>query len=294
MDGKWISTNGLVRKISIVVAVTMLLASSAFAKRWGLAKKYSIPPMSQSYASLGSSSAVELDPDSIKVLVWNLYKGEKKSFVPDFKKYADGHDILLIQEGYWNPKMTGAFSYLSQYRFDMGVSFLYNKDNYTKTGTVIGSRIEPIDFEFVRTRNMEPFIRTPKTTAYAYYPIAGSSKSLLVVNIHGMNLTKHQSFVNQVNQAVDIIVQHDGPVIYAGDFNTRTKKRLKYMRDAMRMIGMTEIGYRNDKRMKVKILGHILDHTFIKDLLVRDSEVLKDVKGSDHKAMKMDFVYVGE
>jgi len=60
------------------------------------------------------------------------------------------------------------------------------------------------------------------------------------------------------------------------------------LRQRMQSRNFTELTYRDDKRMH--FLGNILDHTFTRGLLVRDSKVLKHVKSSDHKPMVIDLV----
>ena len=279
----------LLKRLSLITLI-LCFSTSAFAKRWGLAKKYEILPMDQSHEVIGQADEGELNANSIKVLVWNLYKGDKKTWARDFKKLSEGQDILLLQEGYLNNRMVSVFEQMPKFQFDMGVSFIYKKDHNTRTGSLIGSSVKPSEVYFTRTKDYEPFIKTPKTTTYAYYPVEGSNKELLVINIHGINLANHKSFVNHVDQAVELIEKHDGPIVFGGDFNTRTKKRTRHLKRTMKALGMNEVGFRNDKRMRALKVGQVLDHVFIKGLLVRDADVKKDIKGSDHKAMVLDLV----
>ena len=274
----------------LILSLILGFASQAQAKRWGFAKKFKIPPISESHVKIGEASRSELDPNSIKVLVWNLYKGEKKNFARDFKKLSRDKDILLLQEGYLDNHMTPTLENMTDFQFDMGVSFIYKKKNHTKTGSFIGSKVKPEEVSFRRTSDLEPFIKTPKTTTHAYYPIAGTDKTLLALSIHGINFANHQAFVNHVNLSVDLIQNHDGPIIYGGDFNTRTKKRTRHLKRLMTSLGLKESTFRNDKRMRAVKVGQYLDHVFTKGLLVRDAEVLKDIKSSDHKAMILDLV----
>ncbi len=276
---------------NLKLLLVFLLAISSFqsqARRWGLAKKYTILPLAQSHETIGEAALDELNPNSIKVLVWNVLKGERKNWDRDFRQLSSDKDILLLQEGYLNNHMKDTLYSMQNFQFDMGVSFIYNKDNNTRTGSFIGSKVKPQEVSFTRTTDLEPFIKTPKTTTYAYYPIANSHKTLLALSIHGINFANHQAFVNHINQSVDMIKNHDGPVIFGGDFNTRTKKRTSHLRRLLKSLGLTEMSFRNDKRMRAVKVGPILDHVFIRGLLVRDSEVLGKIKSSDHKAMVLD------
>lgn len=268
--------------------ISFFSTQTVYAHRWGLAKQYSIPSLSESHLVVGQSEKNELNANSIKILVWNLLKAERKNWSTDFKSMAENSDILMLQEGYLNPTMENAFLNLKGFRFDFGVSFLYNKDDNTPTGTALGSRVEPEESGLLRTSEYEPLIKTPKTITYGLYPIAKSDESLLVLSIHGLNFTEHNPFVRQIEEALALLDQHDGPVVFAGDFNTRTKKRMSYLRNQMLKRGFKEVAFNNDKRMKV--LGHYLDHAFIKKMLVRKARVLAHIKTSDHKPLELDLV----
>jgi endonuclease/exonuclease/phosphatase (EEP) superfamily protein YafD len=174
------------------------------------------------------------------------------------------------------------FENMHNFQFDFAVSFIYKKENYTPTGTVMGSSVPPLEFKNIRTPDLEPFICTPKTMTSAYYEVDGSSEDLLVLNIHGMNFTKISSFKRQVLSAVEVIQAHDGPVIFAGDFNSHGKRRKKWLKKILGLVGMHDIGFRNDKRKKF-VVGE-LDYFFVKDLAVKDAWTEKN-KSSDHAAM---------
>lgn len=275
--------------IRIIILFLFISTSfSAVAKRRGLAQKYEIPPLDESHIVMGTPQNSKLNGKSIKVLVWNLLKAERKNWKRDFINLSANKDILLLQEGYLNRRTEDTFKALRMFRFDMGVSFLYKKDNKTPTGTVVGSRVAPVDAGFLRTKDYEPLIKTPKTLTYAKYPIRGRKQTLLAISLHGMNFTKQYAYNNQIDQALTLIDAHKGPVIFAGDFNSRTKKRLKYLKDRMKARDLKELSYLNDKRMKV--FGNILDHTFARGFLVRNSRVLHHIKSSDHKAIELDLV----
>ena len=267
--------------------LALFVSFQASADRTGFAKKFSIPPIEDSHIVMGQTYVSELDPNSIKVLVWNLLKAERKDWSKDFTKLAEKKDLLFLQEGYLNPVMESTFDQMYPFRFDFGVSFLYNKDNYTPTGSVLGSKVTPISTGVMRSRDLEPFIKTPKMITYGVYPIADSSKELLALTIHGVNFTTTKAFKNQINDAIKLIDQHDGPVVFAGDFNTRNQERMKFLRSKMFARDFKEVTFWNDKRKS--FLGVPLDHAFAKGMLVRDSRVVVDVKSSDHKALEIEF-----
>ncbi len=267
--------------ISLIIFALFINPADASLK-CAFGKKYEIPPLSQSHLQLGESSERALNPKSIKVLVWNILKGYKKTFDRDFSRMAMNQDLLLLQEGYWSDHVVSALEHLPNFQFDFAVSFIYKKDNHTPTGTMLGSKVTPLDFRNIRTEGLESFICTPKTTSTAFYEIDGSDKDLLVINIHGMNFTSTAKFQAQVLQAVELIKNHDGPVIYAGDFNTHLKKRKKWLKKTLYNEGLFDINFKKDSRKKF-LVGE-LDHFFVRGLAVKNAWTEKN-KSSDHAAM---------
>ena len=72
--------------------------NTAQAKRRFLAKKYSIPAIENSHIVMGSASKSYLNPKSIKVLIWNLLKAERKAWSYDFLRMSkDNNDLKHLQ-----------------------------------------------------------------------------------------------------------------------------------------------------------------------------------------------------
>lgn len=248
--------------------------------------KYSIPDMSESHLVIGEPSAVALDPQSIKILVWNIYKGQRENWSKDFTILAEKADLLLVQEGYLNPLMQEVFYYLRFFRFDFGISFLYQEEGGIPTGTTVGSKVKPFKSGLLRTVDTEPLIGTPKTITFGYYPITGFNKKVLVLNIHGLNVTKQEALERQILSANEIIAKHDGPVIFAGDFNTRTKNRMKFLRSKMQEVGLQELTFLDDDRMS--FMGNPLDHVFVRNFSAKEARVLPSIESSDHKPIYLE------
>lgn len=269
----------------------LVLSPVSHAKLWP-SSKFEVPSMAQSFYSMGASKQEELNPASVHVLIWNMLKGERSKWPSDFLALGADKDILMLQEAYLNQNMTDTLAEVPGVEFFMGVSFLYKKKNMTATGTLLGTRVLPTQAYMMRTRNFEPIIKTPKTTTAALLPFTGKNKKLLVLNIHGINFANHQAFVNHVAQAVEQIKTHQGPILYAGDFNTRTAKRIAHLRRVMAENGLSEVKWKNDSRKRW--LGHPLDQAFIRGLMIKNAEVRGEIKSSDHKPMDLHLAYEGE
>ena len=252
-------------------------------------------PESLAHRFFGQAVELALDPTSIKTLVWNIKKTQKAEWQQEFLNYSQNQHLVLLQEGFQNQRFTSTTEQLPQFRWDMGVSFLIRKSNRAPTGTMIGSSAIPSQVAVTHTKDFEPVVNTPKATIYAKYPLTGTQHELLVISIHGINLTSLSTFKRHIQQAREQILAHPGPVFFAGDFNTRTKARTSYLMKAMSELNLTPVTFKNgDRRMVWKFTRNYLDHGFVRGLKVLSAEVLADARGSDHKPMMLELAFEQE
>ncbi len=270
----------------LLLFLLMPMTTDAGDKRILFASQFSLIPESQAHRTFGNATSIGLDPRSIKVMIWNIKKGQEPGLDRDFPAYGKDRDLFMVSEGYLNPLVKGIFNSFSDFRWDMGVAFLYKKDKNTETGTLIGSRTNPNYVRVRHTVDFEPIIKTPKALTIARLPIKGLSKDLLVISIHAINLVVPSAFQRHMELAQEEISKHDGPVIFAGDFNTNLKSKVSYMMKKLVGLGMQSVEFRNDERMKV--LGLPIDYTFTRGLYIKDAEVLGKLKSSDHKPMMVE------
>ena len=282
-------------RISISAALCLLFSFNLFAyeviltgrdedvRRRAFAKKFKVPKLVDSHISFGTAEESALDPKSINVFVWNILKGKRKKFEADFKKHAQKADVFVLQEGFHNDKNERIFSEIDGVHWNFGVSFLWLKDDEAPGGTIVGARTEPTLYIMKRTHDLEPIIKTPKTLSIAKYPISGKEAELLVISIHGLNFTNTQAFETHMKLAEEEMQKHSGPVIFAGDFNTRNRDRFNSMVSMAYRNELTTVLFKDDKR--IKPFGTYLDHAFVRGLKIKDARVIKEVKSSDHKPM---------
>lgn len=251
-----------------------------------ISRAFVIPPLEESHHTYAVAESTALNPESMKVFVWNIYKAKNDGYHEDFARYGAGYDVFMIQEAMTTAPELSSKLAMEGFRWDFGVSFGYRKNPEKQTGTMLGSHVEPERAWIARTSDEEPIVKTPKVLTMAVYPIAGQEHGLMVINIHGLNMTNQKPFERHLLLAMDQVQNHQGPLVFAGDFNTRTKKRLAYMRELLiEKWGMTEMSFRNDDRMRSWGTGHIIDFVFVRGLEIIDSEVLGKLESSDHKAM---------
>ena len=205
------------RTLMVLVLLTYIGNAKAF---W-----FSVPKKTESIYKIGEASNVKLNSEQIKILVWNIYKGKNKSWEEDFNSLNDQADLLILQEGLLNNKMTKVLESASDKSFYMGTSFIYKKNNL-RTGVITGATVKPNRVYSKRSKNVEWIGLTPKALLFTEYPLTSSEKTLLVINIHAVNLVPTRSLARQIRQAGRKIKKHKGPVIFAGDFNVWNKNKI--------------------------------------------------------------------
>ncbi len=264
-----------------------LSTSTAEARRILFASQFSLIPISEAHKSFGEASISEFKSDSIKVLIWNIKKGQEKGLDKDLPKLGSDRDLVMLSEGYGKPSVVNIFKSFKGFVWDFGVSFLYKKDNNYPTGTLIGSKVEASEVRVTHSPDFEPIIITPKAFTIGKYPIQASNKELLVISVHGINLADHGAFVRHMNQAFEEIDRHDGPVIFGGDFNTRTKKRLQHLFQETVRRGFQSVDFVNGHKRSKGVTPYYLDWTFVRGLKVKNPKVVT-VKSSDHMPMLLE------
>jgi endonuclease/exonuclease/phosphatase (EEP) superfamily protein YafD len=273
---------------AFLILAFLLVSSEAEARRL-LGRWFELVPEEQSHVVVKDTISGVLDPTRISVLVWNIKKSEMKNWAQEFLDYSRQRHLVLLQEGYRNSTFDSTLATIPAFRWDMAVSFLMRQKGRTPTGVLIGSTADPVEVRAEHTRDYEPLVNTPKATLYAKYPLLNSAHELLVVSVHGINLTSFATFKRHVEQMRAEIARHEGPVLWAGDFNTRTQARTRYLMQAVRDLGLSEVNFKNgDRRMVWKFTKNYLDHGFVRGLTVKDAEVIVDSRGSDHRPLTLE------
>jgi endonuclease/exonuclease/phosphatase (EEP) superfamily protein YafD len=149
------------------------------------------------------------------------------------------------------------------------------------TGVLTASASAPEYTKALRSPIREPVINTPKMSLMSTYPLNGTGKSLMVVNIHGINFAGWRALKNQLRELEALMAEHEGPVIFAGDFNTWRVKRLKVLQEMASRLDLRQATFDPDYRTRV--FGHPLDHIFFRELSLEKAEVFENIASSDHK-----------
>ncbi len=217
-----------------------------------------------------------------QLLSWNIFKSKKSAWQEAFSQLHQHYDLLLLQEAkiHFQEPIN---HYDPLYHWAFGESFATDTCG-SSCGVLTGSRIQS-ESAFNRHGPIsEPFLNTPKSSVFAYYPIDQSLKPLLIVNSHFINFRQTRAFVAQLKQVLDEISQHSGPVIFAGDFNTWHPARIKELSHSVSQLDLQQVHFENESRKFLR-----LDHIFTRGVDLLEAQILHDVPGSDHLPFHIKF-----
>lgn len=222
-----------------------------------------------------------IDPLAFSILSWNSHRSAHEKWNTDLISYGSRADIILLQEAALGLVLDTQLD-LSANQWLMASAF--NLDGQ-EIGVMSASRVSPLDY--CMTKELEPLIRIPKIGLAAAYPLAGLDMQLLVVNIHVVNFTIDTIAVqHQIEALEDIVRNHDGPVIVAGDFNTWSDKRESLVHDKMVELGLNAVSFDPDHR--VSFFNHKVDGVYFRGLEVTRS-LSHQVESSDHNPLEVHF-----
>ena len=215
------------------------------------------------------------------LLSWNIQKENREGWESDFVRLSQNADILIIQEAFLTEEFRRLLNRRSYY-WHLVTAFEYQQ---VKAGVLTAATIEP---DFVcPLRASEPLIRIPKTILITRYPLTNAHHSLMIANIHMINFAPHLSaFQDQAQEMTEIMVNHQGPLIVAGDFNTWSEDRLEIIEDMTVRLKLESADFKSDHARKV--FGRTVDRVYYRGLILEEAVVI-EVTSSDHNPLLVRF-----
>ena len=215
------------------------------------------------------------------LLSWNIQKENREGWERDFVSLSQNADILIIQEAFLTEELRRLLNRRSYY-WHLVTAFEYQQ---AKAGELTAATIEP---DFVcPLRASEPLIRIPKTILITRYPLTNTHHSLMIANIHMINFAPHLSaFQDQAQEMTEIMVNHQGPLIVAGDFNTWSEDRLAIIEDITVRLKLEPADFKSDHARKV--FGRTVDRVYYRGLILEEAVVI-EVTSSDHNPLLVRF-----
>lgn len=222
---------------------------------------------------------IRISPE-FSVITWNAHKLTDRKFMPDLIQLSRDSDVILIQEAMHNSELQSSFAE----KFDF--SFSFNKSFCTSdkqaTGVMNASRYLLQNNSTLVSPDMEPITNTPKVSGYSAVMVPEIGV-VHIINTHGLNFNGGPKFENQINKLAQFIQTLEGPVIWAGDFNTWSAGRQKHLDKKTRELGLAHLVPATDNRSQK------LDHVYTRGLEVIDIQILENIRSSDHLPIRAIF-----
>lgn len=223
---------------------------------------------------------------TIRCLVWNILKAKRRSWYRDFTHLIADRDLVLLQEAVSNAPSDSLFRSSQRFEWIMARSFRNGRTG-VETGVKTGCTAQVREESFYLSPHAEPVSHTQKSLLVTRYALEGRRSTLLVLNMHAINFVTMQKYLDQLEQLLDALKGHDGPVILAGDFNTWNLRRLGHIFDINAEAGLTEAVMERPKRLTH--LKQHLDHVFYRGLELRTISSLEHIQSSDHAPIAATF-----
>lgn len=220
-------------------------------------------------------------PDTIDLYSWNMLTGLKKDWLKGFKDYSSKTNLFLLQETFFNEAQKKNFND-SLFCWTAGNAHVHIKTN-VPSGVATGAFAKPLKTEVTYSKYYEPVMWVRQATLYSWFKIKKSQKPLLVVNVHAINFVPDYMYFEQIANIEKKIRKHNGPVIIAGDFNTFSLSKTKFVNLLVKKHKLKEVEFLNDKRKKFRAFP--LDHIYVRGFNVVESQVEDSSLSSDHNAL---------
>ena len=231
-----------------------------------------------------------LNRDSIKVLSWNIAKNNyDRSWRADFLAIIEQHqpDKIFLQE----VRLCAIEKQIPELA-SMGWSFapnLIDTINNTYSGVLTATKADRLSSKAKITKHQEPVTRTPKVSLFVEYAFGDRQETLLAVNTHLINFVELSKFQAQLQEIEAIISQHQGAVIFSGDFNTWSPSRWLLLLQMTAKLGLTPVAFPAIEALKIKrfLLSPPLDYIFYRGLRQKtaSAKVIDNISSSDHNPL---------
>ena len=232
------------------------------------------------------TGSIGLNASGFSLLSWNIQKEIRDDWESDFVRLSHNADILIIQEAFLTKQLRRLLN-SRPYYWHLVTAFEYQ---HVKAGVLTAATVEP-DF-ICPLRAAEPLIRFPKTILITRYPLADTHQSLMMANIHMINFAPHISaFHDQARRMTKILVNHKGPMILSGDFNTWSEERLAIIEDLAGQLKLSPADFKTD--LARKAFGQTVDRVYYRGLTLEEALVI-EVTSSDHNPLQVRFRLKGK
>ncbi|WP_117233474.1 endonuclease/exonuclease/phosphatase family protein [Vibrio maerlii] len=201
----------------------------------------------------------------IELVVWNIYKQQNEGWKEALNDYSQSAQLLVLQESSLTPELQ---SWIVNHEWHSQQVEAFKAFD-TTAGVLTLSNATPL--EACAYLQREPWLQLPKSSLYTLYKLS-NGQDLAVINIHAVNFTiGTEEYEQQLKQGYEALKAHQGPIIFAGDFNSWSDARVAAMQSSLEKLGLQEVRFTPDNRTEF-VTGLPLDHAYIRGLMVETAE----------------------
>ncbi|MGP1956257.1 MAG: endonuclease/exonuclease/phosphatase family protein [Arsenophonus sp. NC-PE1-MAG3] len=220
------------------------------------------------------------ESDELGIVSWNIYKQQRLNWYSVLNKLVINKHLILLQEAQNSSKLIDFI--ISQHLIAYQVPTIILP--HYAYGVMTLARSHPI--YCCPLQEKEPLLRLPKSALITVYPLH-NGRNLMIINIHAVNFTFGVDiYSRQLRNIGEYVKKHQGPMIFAGDFNTWSRQRINELKRFTCSLRMKEVNFDADER--TIIFGYPLDYVFYHNLTLLDAEVIK-TESSDHNPISVKF-----
>lgn len=237
----------------------------------------------------GHAEHASWGPWPLRLTIWNMFKGHGgEHFYNDFRLLSFQSDLVLLQEALLSRR---SLMELSPEGF-LGVhGASYERADHLRDGVMTLARMMTDEApQRILCKYPEPVLKTPKAALVTCYALPHSSDRLMVVNIHATLIRTIKRAVEELDHLMNQLPQHQGPIIFAGDFNTFTPRYFQAVAGKLEELGLQYVPIPGDPRRQ---MDH-LDQLFVRGLTVKEVWVETKIRSSDHFPIRAVLEYKAE
>lgn len=224
-------------------------------------------------------------PDTFGMLCWNVYKNNRKH--PRFQSFLRKElerrvvDLILFQEASFRDNHHFELPHFS---YDAAANLEFKGEFY---GVLTASRMESSHAQAYLSEGRESILGPHKSLLLSNY-LFDDGSSLLILNIHAINFRETQRYSKELERFLDLLKEHKGPMILAGDFNSWSNKRMDKLQKIAERLSLTAVTFKETGKVK-SFMGKELDFVFYRELELVEAVVMDEHKLSDHNPLFVRF-----
>ncbi len=222
--------------------------------------------------------------EAFSLLCWNIHKEMgQHAFDARFGSLIAQWrpDFILLQEAVLDRRTAG---YFEEFNFAAAINIGLRHRQF---GVLTAARSPFLRTIGLKTNRKEMRFTTRKSLLITSHPFQDGTE-LTTVNIHAINFVSANIFIEEIERLVETLSGIDGAMIVTGDFNTWSSKRLEYLKNFAKMIGLEAAEFENHHHIKRRF-SKPLDHLFYRGLKLQKAEAIDTGKVSDHNPIVATF-----